>query len=40
MQDPAAPSYIVKSRALHAHNRRLAFAPSLFGYEIFAFEWT
>ena len=39
LNDPAAPLYIAKSRATHAHNQRLGFAPSLFGYEIFAFEW-
>ncbi len=39
LQDPAAPSYIAKSRALCAENQRLAFAPSLFGHEILAFEW-
>jgi len=39
VQDGAALPYIAKSRALHAHNRRLGFAPSLFGYEMFAFEW-
>jgi len=39
LQDPAAPSYIAKSRALRAHNLRLGFAPSLFGYEMFTFEW-
>ena len=39
LHDPAAPPYIAKSRAAHAHNQRLAFSPSLFGYEIFAFEW-
>ncbi len=39
LNDPAAPPYIAKSRAVHAHNRRLGFAPSLFGYEVFAFEW-
>lgn len=40
LDDPAAPPYIAKSRAAHAHNQRLGFAPALFGYEIFAFEWT
>jgi len=40
LRDPAAPSYIAKSRATHAHNRRLAYTPSLFGHEMFAFEWT
>lgn len=39
LHDPAAPPYIAKSRATHAHNQRLGFSPSLFGYEIFAFEW-
>jgi SAM-dependent methyltransferase len=39
LYDPAAPPYIAKSRATHAHNQRLGFAPSLFGYEVFAFEW-
>ena len=39
LNDPAAPLYTAKSRATHAHNQRLGFAPSLFGYEIFAFEW-
>jgi len=39
LQDPDPPSYIAKSSAAHAHNRRLAFAPSLFGHEILAFEW-
>ncbi len=40
LRDPAAPSYIAKSRATHAHNQRLAYTPSLFGHEMFAFEWT
>ena len=39
LDDPDAPSYIAKSRAAHAHNQRLGFAPSLFGYEVLAFEW-
>lgn len=39
LHDPAAPPYVAKSRAAYAHNQRLAFAPSLFGYEMFAFEW-
>lgn len=39
LHDPAAPPYIARSRATYAHNQRLAFAPSLFGYEVFAFEW-
>ena len=39
LDDPAAPSYVAKSRASHAHNQRLGFAPALFGYEVFAFEW-
>jgi len=40
LQDPAAPAYVVKSRAVHAQNQGLAFAPSLFGHELLAFEWT
>ncbi len=39
LQDPAALPYGAKSRALHAHNRQLAFTPALFGYEMFTFEW-
>lgn len=39
LDDPAAPPYIAKSRVVHAHNQRLGFAPALFGYEVFAFEW-
>ncbi len=39
LDDPDAPSYVAKSRAAHAHNQRLGFAPALFGYEILAFEW-
>ncbi len=39
LHDPAAPPYVGKSRATHAHNQWLGFAPALFGYEIFAFEW-
>ncbi len=39
LQDPAALPYLAKSRALHAHNRQLAFTPTLFGYEMFTFEW-
>ncbi len=39
LDDPAAPPYIAKSRAVHAHNQRLGFAPALFGYGVFAFEW-
>ncbi len=39
LDDPAAPPYIAKSHAVRAHNRRLGFAPALFGYEMFAFEW-
>ena len=39
LDDPAAPPYVAKSRAAHAHNQGLGFAPSLFGYEVFAFEW-
>ncbi len=39
LQDPPAPSYIARSCALHAHNRQLGFVPSLFGYEMLAFEW-
>ena len=39
LDDPDAPPYIAKSRATHAHNQRLGFAPALFGYEVFAFEW-
>ena len=40
LDDPAAPAYIAKSRAARARNQGLGFAPALFGYEIFAFEWT
>lgn len=40
LDDPAAPPFIAKSRAVRAHNQRLGFAPALFGYEVFAFEWT
>lgn len=40
LQEPAAPAYIAKTRVLRAQNQTLAFAPSLFGYEILAFEWT
>ena len=39
LDDPDAPPYIAKSRAVRAHNQRLGFAPALFGYEVFAFEW-
>lgn len=39
LDDPDAPAYIAKSRAVGAHNQRLGFAPALFGYEVFAFEW-
>ena len=39
LEDPAALPYIAKSRTLHAQNRQLRFAPSLFGYETFAFDW-
>ena len=39
LDDPAVPPYIARSRMVHAHNQRLGFAPSLFGYEVFAFEW-
>ena len=39
LEDPAALPYIAKSRAVHEHNRTLRFAPSLFGYEVFAFDW-
>ena len=40
LDDPDAPPYIAKSRVVRAHNQRLGFAPALFGYEVFAFEWT
>ena len=39
LRDTAALPYVEKSRAMHAHNQRLDFRPSLFGYEILAFEW-
>ena len=39
LEVPAALPYIGKSRALHAHNRALRYAPSLFGFEMFAFDW-
>jgi len=39
LEDPGAPSYVEKSRMLHARHRQLAFTPSLFGYEMLAFEW-
>ena len=39
LQDTAALPYIEHSRAMHAHNQRLDFRPSLFGYELFAFAW-
>ena len=39
LDDPDAPPYVAKSRAAHARNQRLCFAPALFGYEVFAFEW-
>ncbi len=39
LDDPAAPTYIAKSRVLRDHNQALAFAPALFGHEMLAFEW-
>ena len=39
LQDPAASSYIAKTRGIAAHNRHLAYTPTLFGHEILAFEW-